>query len=412
MVHEAGQHHDTLAPLRSIDLFCGAGGLACGLTSRGFDVRLGSDIWKPAADTYRANFPGHRFEQVDIRDLTASDILEASGGTPPDLVAGGPPCQGFSSAGARAMNDERNTLVGWYSRLAAEVRSPVVVFENVEGFLTASNGKYVVDLFDPLIEAGYVLRLEKLNVANFGVPQLRKRVIVIAALDRTPQRLVPTNSASGAPGVWRVGAGLPPTVSAAEALSKVSASKRDPLSLTRTPGDLELARIQGLEQGKTMRDLPPHLQHKSWLTRANRRVRDGMPTERRGGAPIGLRRLRADEPSKAITGAATREFVHPTEHRTLTLREAAALQTFPDTFEFVGSRADIATMIGNAIPPKFAAELASAVHATLAMPPDFSEPGVVDFRSTNAEAMSPALARVTQLVEQRYGVANSVPALF
>lgn len=98
MVHEAGQHHDTLAPLRSIDLFCGAGGLACGLTSRGFDVRLGSDIWKPAADTYRANFPGHRFEQVDIRDLTASDILEASGGTPPDLVAGGGVSLCFSSS--------------------------------------------------------------------------------------------------------------------------------------------------------------------------------------------------------------------------------------------------------------------------------------------------------------------------
>lgn len=330
----------------------------------------------------------------------------------PTWSRGGPPCQGFSSAGARSIDDERNSLVGCYARLAAEVRPPVIVFENVEGFLTVSNGKYVVDLFDPLIEAGYAVRLEKLNVANFGVPQLRKRVIVVAALDRTPQRLVPTNSASGAPGVWRVGSGLPPTVSAAEALAHVSASARDPLSLPRTPGGLEMARIQALEQGKTMRDLPPHLQHKSWMTRANRRVRDGMPTERRGGAPIGLRRLRADEPSKAITGAATREFVHPTEHRTLTLREATALQTFPDTFEFIGSRADIATMIGNAIPPKFAAELASAVHATLAMPPDSSEPGVIDFRSTNAEAMSPALARVTKMVEQRYRVAASVPTLF
>lgn len=412
MRQDVTESQDGPTSLRSIDLFCGAGGLACGLTSRGFDVRLGSDIWKPAADTYRANFPSHRFAQVDIRDLTASDILEASGGTPPDLVAGGPPCQGFSSAGARALDDERNTLVGWYAQLAAEVRPPVIVFENVEGFLTASGGKYVVDLFDPLVEAGYVVRLEKLNVANFGVPQLRKRVIVIAALDRTPQRLMPTNSATGAPGVWRVGSGLPPTVTAAEALSKVSANERDPLSLTRAPGDLEKARIQALEQGKTMRDLPPHLQHKSWTTRANRRVRDGMPTERRGGAPIGLRRLRADEPSKAITGAATREFVHPTEHRTLTLREAAALQTFPEGFQFVGTRAEVATMIGNAIPPKFAAELASAVKETLSLPPDYAEPGIVDFRSTNAEAMSPALARVTRMVEQRYGTANSVPALF
>ncbi|WP_176714827.1 DNA cytosine methyltransferase [Leifsonia xyli] len=112
--------------------------------------------------------------------------------------------------------------------MAAEVRPPAIVFDNVEGFLTASEGKYVVDL---LIEAGYVVRLEKLNVANFGVPQLRKRVIVIAALGRVPQQMLPTNSALGAPGVWRVGHGLPPTVTAAEALAKVSVSRGDPLSV-------------------------------------------------------------------------------------------------------------------------------------------------------------------------------------
>ncbi|WP_176714828.1 DNA cytosine methyltransferase [Leifsonia xyli] len=121
--------------------------------------------------------------------------------------------------------------------------------------------------------------------------------------------------------------------------------------------------------------------------------------------------MRADELSKAITGAATREFVHPSRDRTLTLREAA-LQNFPDAFAFIGTKADVATMIGNAIPPKFAVELASAVQATLAQPLDSLDPGIIDFRSTNAEAMSPALSSVVKMVEQRYRVAKSALALF
>ncbi|WP_081712406.1 DNA cytosine methyltransferase [Gordonia amicalis] len=390
----------------AVDLFCGAGGLACGLAERGFDVRLGSDVWKPAARTYVANFPDHTFAELDIRDLSASDIIAASGGTAPDLIAGGPPCQGFSSAGARSADDERNTLVGWYAKLAAEVLPPVVVFENVEGFLTASGGKFVLDLLDPLVEAGYTISLEKLNVANFGVPQLRKRVIAIAALGRLPQVLVPTRSAVGSPGVWRVGGGLPPTVTAGEALAQVGDLRDDPLSSVRPPGEMELERIRALGPGQTMRDLPERLQHASWTTRANRRVRDGRPTEKRGGAPIGLRRLRADEPSKAITGAATREFVHPTLDRTLTAREAAVLQTFPTEFQFLGTKSEIATMIGNAIPPRFAAELASAVRSTLLLPQGSTDPGIATFRATNAEAMSPALSRVVNTVERRYGLAH------
>ncbi|AGW40295.1 ABC transporter ATP-binding protein [Leifsonia xyli subsp. cynodontis DSM 46306] len=107
-----------------------------------------------------------------------------------------------------------------------------------------------------------------------------------------------------------------------------------------------------------------------------------------------------------------REFVYPSRDRTLTLREAAALQTFPDAFRFIGTKADVATMIGNAIPPKFAAELASAVQATVAQPLDSLDPGIIDFRSTNAEAMSPALAPVVKMVDQRYRVAKSALALF
>ncbi|MCL2465011.1 MAG: DNA cytosine methyltransferase [Micrococcales bacterium] len=395
----------------AVDLFCGAGGLAAGFGRCEIEVVLASDCWRPAADTYRANFPGHRFAEVDIRDLDAATIRAAHGGRSPDIVAGGPPCQGFSSAGARAVGDHRNTLVGCYARLAAELRPAVVVFENVEGFLTAEAGKYVQDLLDPLVEAGYTIRIAKLNVANYGVPQLRKRVIGIASLQRIPESLVPTHSAHGAPGVWRVGHGRPRTATLAEVLA-LPLSGQDRLAEIRWPTGIEKRRIEALRQGQTMRDLPDELRHVSYHARAHRRVCDGTPTDRRGGPPAGLRRLVADEPSKAITGAATREFVHPTQNRTLCLREAANIQTFPGDFQFLGTKADIATLIGNAIPPVFAAALARAALDTLAQSPDAGvSPGLVEFLATNATAMSPLLARVVAMVRDRYLPRAATPTL-
>jgi DNA (cytosine-5)-methyltransferase 1 len=393
----------------AVDLFSGAGGLAKGLTEGGLDVRLASDVWRPAADTYRANFPSHEFAQCDVRDLGTAEFRSRLTEEARWVLAGGPPCQGFSSAGARSDRDPRNTLVGFYATLAAQCLPDVFVFENVEGFLTAGNGRFVRDLLDPLIEAGYTVRLEKINVANFGVPQLRKRVIAIAARHRVPAKLTPTHSAFGSPGAWRVGQSLPPTKSVGEALARMGVAPGDPLSEAREPCGLELRRIQALGPGQTMRDLPDELQHSSWAARANRRVSDGTPSEQRGGAPIGLRRLIANEPSRAITGAATREFVHPWKNRTLTLREAAAIQTFPTDFQFLGTRNAVATLIGNAVPPLFARAIAASVIETANSPVDGGvTPGLIEFRVTNAEAMSPALQKVTAMVNQRYPVSEAV----
>jgi DNA (cytosine-5)-methyltransferase 1 len=389
-------------------LFSGAGGLAQGLTAGGLDVRLASDVWRPAADTHRANFPQHDFFECDVRDLRPVEFRPRLREGAQWVLAGGPPCQGFSSAGARGDDDPRNTLVGFYATLAAQCLPDVFVFENVEGFLTAGGGRFVRDLLDPLIEAGYTIRLEKVNVANFGVPQLRKRVIVIAARQRVPAKLTPTHSAFGSPGAWRVGQSLPLTRSVGEALARMEAAPGDPLNESREPCDLELRRIRALRPGQTMRDLPDELRHSSWGVRANRRVSDGTPTERRGGAPIGMRRLVAHEPSRAITGAATREFVHPWEDRPLTLREAATIQTFPTDFLFLGTRNDVATLIGNAIPPLFAQAIAASVVETAGAPADGgATPGLVEFRVTNADAMSPALQKVTDMVNKRYPVSEA-----
>jgi len=153
-----------------------------------------------------------------------------------------------------------------------------------------------------------------------------------------------------------------------------------------------------------MRDLPEELWHESYKRRAYRRVMDGIPVEKRGGAPAGLRRLRPDEPSKAITGAAISEFLHPTEDRTLTVRECARIQTFPDEFIFAGSRRERAQQIGNAVPPSFAEVIARSLLRDLESRTDQTRRGaLLSFTPTLSAGMSPILEVVRRKVEKRYG---------
>ena len=130
---------------------------------------------------------------------------------------------------------------------------------------------------------------------------------------------------------------------------------------------------------------------------------DGTPTERRGGAPAGLRRLRLEEPSKTITGAARNELVHPQEDRCLTVRECARLQTFPDGFRFFGSASQQKRLIGNAVPPRLAAKVANAVLQSLQSATTRSAPrALLSFVPTLAHGMSPALEKVLLEVRSRY----------
>lgn len=387
-----------------IDLFCGAGGMALGFERRGFSTVLASDAWSAAAETYVANHRETEFVRSDVRELEGTSAFADAVKTRPLVIVGGPPCQGFSSAGSKRIDDERNNLVSYYAGLAARVRPDVVVFENVEGFLTAGGGRFVLDFLKPLVGAGYRVRLEKYNVANFGVPQLRKRVIGIAALGRVPQPLIATTSAFGAPGAGLVGVGLPRTETVAEALDGFApAVESDPLSRVRGLSVADTARVTLLRQGQTMRDLPTRLQHVSYARRANRRVSDGVDSQRRGGAPSGMRRLVGAQPSKAITSAASREFIHPTEHRFLTLRECALLQTFPRDYVFCGNQSQVATLIGNAVPPLFAEAVADAVVRTLSQPLGGASAGLEMLWTSNSGAVSPAMARTLRAVEGEFG---------
>ena len=397
-----------------LDLFCGAGGLSLGLKQAGFTVALAVDNWAAAHETFAYNFPDSPFLAADIDQLHGTDLLNAAGihaNEQPTLIAGGPPCQGFSSAGKRKPMDPRNTLVGAFARLVVELKPHFFLFENVEGFLTTGRGAAVFALLDPILEAGYQVHLRKVNAANYGVPQLRKRVIAIGALGMVPSFPIPSHTAYGAPGAHLAGRHLPRTPNLQETIGDLEDLHVGLDGHIRGPlRGLDLQRCTALKPGQTMKDLPVALQHDSYSRRANRRVRDGMPTERRGGAPAGLRRLRPDEPSKAITGTAVSEFVHPSLDCFLTIRECARIQTFPDEFEIIGTSGEQALLIGNAVPPRLAETLALSILGDYYVPvvnkTGPQEGKLWSFSPTLSTGMSPILREVFSQVSERYRVSG------
>ncbi len=384
------------------DVFCGVGGLSMGFKRAGFDLICSVDHYGPAIKTYHLNIG----PDAKLQDVT-EDIELGS----PDVIIGGPPCQGFSSAGMRRSGDVRNTLVSCFAQIVARHRPLAFMFENVEGFLTAEDGSRVLDLLTPLIEAGYRIHLRKVNAANYGVPQHRKRLIGIGGLGWEPTFPEATHSAHGAPGARLAGICLPLTPTLEEALKGLPAPSmngnvRPSGHSYRSLVGADLERAKALRPGQTMRDLPISLWHESYHKRANRRVMDGTPTERRGGAPAGVRRLRMDEPGKAITSGALAEFIHPTEDRNLTLRECARIQTFPDDFEFVGTLNEQIRLIGNAVPPLLATVFARQLAQDLASITNrLDSGGLVSFVPTLSTGMSPALIRVNARVKAAFNCA-------
>lgn len=396
-------------PLTVGDLFAGAGGLALGFERAGFQALWAFDSSEAAVNTFSSNLAGNAVRE---------EITEEFDSPRPGVVIGGPPCQGFSSAGMRRAGDARNSLVSVFSKIVARIKPAAFVFENVEGFLTVDGGERVCDMLYPVIGAGYRVHVRKVNAANFGVPQHRKRVIAIGGLGFDPSFPRPTHSAFGAPGARHNAVGLGPTATVEEAIgdlpppAKTAPGQPDD-HYCYPIGGARLARVRALGPGQTMRDLPEQHWHASYRRRAQRRVMDGTPTESRGGAPAGIRRLKGAEPSKAITGGATGEFVHPAEDRFLTLRECARLQTFPDDFIFSGTRTERSILIGNAVPPRLATLIAKCLARDfVSVNGPYRGGALLSFSPLQSKATSPALQKVTKLIESTFCPAGSQSRLF
>ena len=168
----------------AVDLFCGAGGLSLGLSRAGVNVELAVDIDKHACETYKLNHIETKVIQGDLTtDETKNKIFEAIANVDVDLICGGPPCQGFSNAGLRMIDDPRNLLFKEFVTIVEVKRPKVFIMENVEGLLSMNNGKTYESIIECFSNVGYKVKGHKLNAAEYGVPQKRKRVIIIGVRD-------------------------------------------------------------------------------------------------------------------------------------------------------------------------------------------------------------------------------------
>ena len=342
--------------LTAIDLFAGAGGATQGLRDAEFDVLAAVELDAVAAKTFEAN---HKETHLSRSDLGALNphlfrrLLEQNGRLSGrlGLLNACPPCQGFSSRGARDAKDSRNDLalkvIDWVETFTPQV----VVVENVPGL--HSDARYE-DLYAALKKEKYGVRPYVENAVRFGVPQSRRRLIVLAVLGLSDDSL-PDDLAEAIPSefdrsVQKAGAWIAKASKAPEG---------DPLAKHRTLKAATLARVKEVPAGGSRFDIPEHLQldcHKTL---------DAKTGGRRATESYG--RIDPDQPAPTMTTRCTTvscgRFTHPTEHRGLTLREAALLQTFPPDYVFEGTYGEIERQIGNALPVKMTEGVARVARA-------------------------------------------------
>jgi DNA (cytosine-5)-methyltransferase 1 len=327
----------------AIDLFAGAGGMTVGLKRAGFRVAGAVEIDPLAAETYRANHADVHLWEVDIRELAADTILDQFKIKRGELglVAGCPPCQGFSSIttlnGNREVEDNRNDLVFEYGRLVRELLPRAILMENVPGL---ASDRRMTTLCDMLEDLGYPVRrsLDVLNAADYGVPQRRRRLVMLAVKD-ADVAFAPANTEFFT--VKTAFEGLPPAGNSGDVLHDVKEKRSDDV-MTRiraTPKD-----------GGSRADLGPDAQlpcHKKLVDKKADGFKDIYG------------RMSWGKPAPTITGGCASpskgRFLHPDEDRAITLREAAVLQGFDPDYFFSLKRGKFAAaaMIGNALPPAF-----------------------------------------------------------
>lgn len=426
-----GSIHRMSADNLVISLFAGAGGFSYGFLQAGLKPHFGAEIDRDACRSYEANV-GSPCHQVDLGTIEPTALKALAGGKRPFIVIGGPPCQGFSTAGPRNANDPRNRLIFNYLAIVRELSPRWFIFENVEGLLTSGGGRDLTRLIREFISLGYSVRLQKVNLAAYGVPQTRKRVLIIGnrmgvnfdfpcemfsydsgkAKKESHLPMAPTLDDAlaglGRPAIDKSQVSPYASESPASAFDEIMRQGNLSSGVTHHFQGSEIAnrsQIELLKPGQTMKDLPPEFWHGSFKRRASRRVADGTPTEKRGGAPSGIKRLHGNLQSLTITGAASREFIHPREHRPLTIRECARIQTFPDCYQWQGNSASVIQQIGNAVPPVAASVLAKHIQKLdgqfgggLQTQRSEIAPKLLGFVLTEASGMSPALKNTQSLL--------------
>jgi DNA (cytosine-5)-methyltransferase 1 len=333
-----------------IDLFAGAGGFTQGFVERGFRPVWANDFDAACVRTYAANFGAHAVAG-DITEIVArGDAIPAA-----DVVVGGPPCQGFSLLNKKRRDDARKGLWRAYWTIVQRARPSVFVMENVPELLTSPE---FVEFRRTARRAGWRIVADVLNAADYGVPQRRKRAIAIGSIVGAPSLPAATHGPGRIP--WKT------VRDAIGDLAKPRGTSPRPelgapldLHFGRTPTETSLARYRAVppvgnrfDLQKNRRDITP----RCWIKKTS------------GGTDL-FGRLWWDRPSVTIRTEFFKpekgRYLHPDQDRPITHREAARLQTFPDSFRFVGTKTEIARQIGNAVPCVLAAAIAAEVRAHL-----------------------------------------------
>jgi DNA (cytosine-5)-methyltransferase 1 len=318
-----------------IDLFCGAGGFSLGFDEVGFENIFSLDIEPNFCETYRQNFPTHKLLQRDIKKISNEEILRIIDSKIVDVIIGGPPCQGFSIAGnigRQFIDDPRNHLFKEFARVVDVVKPKYFIMENVAKLFTHNQGNTRKEILNIFTTMGYHVDCKVLNTVNFGVPQVRNRVIFIG--NRITDNVIFPEKISGNNKTVKDAIGHLPILKSGE-IGNV------PNHTAMKHSIQMLHKMSFIKNGGNRNDIPESIRPKSGDVRK-------------------YIRYKSDEPAVCVTGDMRKVF-HYEQNRALTVRELAALQTFPDSFIFKGTSLSQQQQVGNAVPPLFAKILAESI---------------------------------------------------
>ena len=307
-----------------------------GFLQAGFNILAATDCDPFAEKTHKRNWPGVPFILEDIRALSVGQISQATNGRRPDVVIGGPPCQGFSTLGDRLSADPRNELVDAFMRIVDSLRPQAVIIENVRAIVTEYKGRYKEYVIRSFEEIGYKMHFTVLNAADYGVPQLRRRAFFIGFADPRIEYSFPEPTH---------GPGCLPYTTVGQAIGDLAEKGAEvPNHIALRHSEKVVPRYKLIPEGGM---LPPADQ-----------LPEGIRRENFGST---YKRLHRNVPSLTIVPGNNAFPVHPYLDRSLTPREAARIQTFPDSYVFEGDRRRQCILVGNAVPPLLARILAKSI---------------------------------------------------